>query len=332
MNQLALHDPRDVNSFIRSSALSARSSNDYARNFRMRPHSTGPEAESRFWASGLLRLLKAISQVGLSRTLGMHRDAIYVAVQASEQEERLSMTELKHRVALVTGGSRGIGKAICLSLAEAGAAVAVNYRERASNANAVVNEIRDANGRAEAFRCDVSLGAPVREMVRAIAERLGAIDILVNNAGIAATNGNETEEAFDRAIAVHLKSAFLCTEAILAGMRERRWGRIVHLSAMGARAGSRSVAYGAAKAGLEGLMRSYALQVAKDGVTVNAVAPGLIATEMTHDLIKSGTAMARISAGRPGTAEEISQAVVFLVRNGYVNGQTIAVNGGASFI
>lgn len=242
------------------------------------------------------------------------------------------MSGLKDRVALVTGGSRGIGKAIALALAEAGAAVAINYRERAKDANAVVSEIRDRNGRAEAFCCDVSVGDSVREMVRAIRERLGQVDVLVNNAGIAASHGDTTtEEDFDRTIAINLKSAFLCTEAVLPGMREKGWGRIIHISAMGARTGSRSVAYGAAKAGLEGLMRSYALQVAKEGITVNAVAPGLIDTEMTRELIESGKAIARVPAGRPGTADEIGEAVMFAVRNGYLNGQTIAVNGGASF-
>ncbi len=242
------------------------------------------------------------------------------------------MSELTGRVALVTGGSRGIGKAITLALAEAGAAVAVNYRERAKDANAVVSEIRDHKGRAEAFSCDVSVGALVHDMVRIIGERPGQIDILVNNAGIAASHGNgTTEEEFDRTIAINLKSAFLCTEAVLPGMRGRHWGRIVHISAMGARAGSLSVAYGAAKAGLEGLTRSYALQLAKQGITVNAVAPGLIDTEMTRALIDSGDVIARIPSGRAGTADEIAKAVLLAITNGYITGQTISVNGGALF-
>jgi 3-oxoacyl-[acyl-carrier protein] reductase len=246
--------------------------------------------------------------------------------------ENLSMSELKGRVALVTGGSRGIGKAISLALAETGAAVAVNYRERVNDANAVVGEIQDHNGRAEAFSCDVSVSGFVRAMVQAVEKRLGPIDILVNNAGIAASHGDKTtEEDFDRTIAINLKSAFLCTEAVLPGMRLRHWGRIIHLSAMGARAGSRSVAYGAAKAGLEGLTRSYALQLAKEGITVNAVAPGLIDTEMTRTLIDSGIATSRVPAGRAGTAEEIAQAVMLVVSNSYITGQTISVNGGASF-
>jgi len=125
------------------------------------------------------------------------------------------MNELKGRVALVTGGSRGIGKAVSLALAETGTAVAVNYRERVKDANAVVSEIQNHHGRAEAFRCDVSVSSPVRAMVRAVEDRLGPIDILVNNAGIAASHGDETaEDDFDRTIAINLKSAFLCTEAV----------------------------------------------------------------------------------------------------------------------
>ena len=244
------------------------------------------------------------------------------------------MFELKNRVALVTGGSRGIGKAVTLALAEVGAAVAVNYRERGEEAEAVTEAVRQAGGRAAAFGADVSLGAAVKSMVHDIEERLGPIDILVNNAGVAMARGLEdiTEEDFDRDIAVNLKSAFLCTQAVLPGMRARRWGRIVNISSIGARvgAGSVSVAYGASKAGLEGLTRGYALRLAPDGVTANAVAPGLIDTEMGKPLIEAGVA-ARIPVGRVGLADEIAQAVLMVVRNGYMTGQTIAVNGGALF-
>ncbi len=163
---------------------------------------------------------------------------------------------------------------------------------------------------------------------------LGPIDILVNNAGMAVVRGLDdiTEEDFDRAIAVNLKSAFLCTQAVLPGMRARRWGRIVNISSIGARvgAGSVSVAYGAAKAGLEGLARGYALRLAPEGVTVNAVAPGLIDTEMGKPLIEAGVP-ARIPVGRVGTGDEIAQAIMLLVGDAYITGQTLAVNGGALF-
>jgi 3-oxoacyl-[acyl-carrier protein] reductase len=244
------------------------------------------------------------------------------------------MIDLQNRVALVTGGSRGIGRAIALALAAAGAAVAVNYRERVEDAEAVAASIRQRGGRAAIFGADVSLRIAVQSMAHDIESELGPIDILVNNAGMAAARGLEdiTEEDFDHALAVNLKSAFLCTQAVLPGMRARRWGRIVNLSSIGARmgAGSVSIAYAAAKAGIEGLTRGYALRLASEGVSVNAVAPGLIDTEMGKPLIEAGV-VARIPAGRPGTGEEIAQAVLLLVGNAYMTGQTIAVNGGTLF-
>lgn len=244
------------------------------------------------------------------------------------------MLDLQNRVALVTGGSRGIGEAIALALAKAGAAIAVNYRERVEEAEAVAENIRQGGGRAAIFGADVSLRIAVQSMVHDIEAELGPIDILVNNAGMAAARGLEdiTEEDFDHTLAVNLKSAFLCTQAVLPGMRARRWGRIVNISSIGARigAGSVSIAYAAAKAGIEGLTRGYALRLAPQGVSVNAVAPGLVDTEMGKPLIEAGVA-ARIPVGRPGTGEEIAQAVLLLVGNAYMTGQTIAVNGGSLF-
>jgi 3-oxoacyl-[acyl-carrier protein] reductase len=244
------------------------------------------------------------------------------------------MSDLKNRVALVTGASRGIGRAIALALAEAGAAVAINYREREEEAGAVAEAIRKTGGRVAVFRADVSLRIAVQSMVHDIQERLGPIDILVNNAGMALVRSLEdiTEEDFDRTIAVNLKSAFLCTQAVLPGMRTRRWGRIVNVSSVGARigSGSASIAYGASKAGLEGLTRSYALRLASEGVTANAVAPGLIDTDMGKPLMEAGFT-SRIPVGRVGMGDEIAQAVLLLVCNGYMTGQTIAVNGGVLF-
>jgi 3-oxoacyl-[acyl-carrier protein] reductase len=244
------------------------------------------------------------------------------------------MSDLKDRVALVTGGSRGIGKAVALALARGGVAVAINYRERDSDANAVAEAIRKSGGDAATFGADVSRGAAVQGMVHDVEERFGPIDILVNNAGMAAARGLDeiTEEDFDRAIAINLKSVFLCTQAVLPGMRARRWGRIVNVSSIGARigAGTVSVAYGASKAGVEGLTRAYALRLATSGVTVNAVAPGLVDTDMGKPLMEAGVA-SRIPVGRAGTGDEIAQAVTFLVGNAYMTGQTIAVNGGSLF-
>jgi 3-oxoacyl-[acyl-carrier protein] reductase len=244
------------------------------------------------------------------------------------------MSELNHRIALVTGASRGIGKAIALALANAGAGIAVNYRERAEEAASVVETIHRIGGRAVAIAADVSMADAVRSMIASVEERLGPIDILVNNAGMTAVRGLDdiTENDFDRTMAVNLKSAFLCTQAVLPGMRARRWGRVINISSIGARLGasSVSVAYGAAKAGLEGLTRAYAIRLAPEGVTVNAVAPGLIDTEMGKPLIEAGIAT-RIPVGRVGTGDDIAQAALFLVRDAFITGQTVAVNGGSLF-
>ena len=240
------------------------------------------------------------------------------------------MVDLQGRVALVTGASRGIGRAIALAIAERGAAVAVNFRTRAEEADAVVAQIRSAGGRAIAAPADVSVAAQVNEMAARAAGELGPIDILVNNAGIA--TGGVREEDFDRGIAVNLKSAFLCTEAVLPAMCARRWGRIVNISSVAARgAGAVGVVYNASKAGLEGLTRGYASRVAKDGVTVNAIAPGPIDTDMGAPL-KAGGIEARIPVGRMGLAEEVAQATVMVIGNGFITGQTIAVNGGLAFL
>jgi 3-oxoacyl-[acyl-carrier protein] reductase len=240
------------------------------------------------------------------------------------------MVDLRGRVALVTGASRGIGRAIALALAERGAAVAVNFRRSAEEADALVHEIRSAGGRAIAARADVSVSMQVNEMMARVFSELGPLDVLVNNAGIAISG--VSEEDFDLGIAVNLKSAFLCTEAVLPGMRARRFGRIVNISSAAARgAGLLGVVYNASKAGLEGLTRGYAARTAKDGVTVNALAPGPIDTEMGAPL-KAGGVEARIPVGRMGRAEEVAEATVMIIGNGFITGQTIAVNGGVAFL
>ena len=238
--------------------------------------------------------------------------------------------DLSGRVALVTGGSRGIGKAIAMSLASAGAAVAVNYRERVEQARAVVDAILAGDGRAIAVPADVSLQKPVQEMISRVERELGPVDILVNNAGVATVRGlDDLDEAeFDRTITVNLKSAFLCTQAVLPGMRARRWGRIVNMSSAAARGpGVVGVHYNAAKAGLEGLTRGYASRVAREGITVNAIAPGPIDTDMA-DPLRETEAFKRIPVGRLGTAEEVAQATLLVVANEFITGQTLAVNGG----
>ena len=242
------------------------------------------------------------------------------------------MALLTDRVALVTGGSRGIGRAVALALADAGAAVAVNYRERADDARTVVDAIRSAGGRAMAIGADVSRSVEVSAMVAAVVHELGPVDVLVNNASLAIIRGVEdiTEEEFDLTIAVNLKSAFLCTQAVVPAMRARKWGRIVNISSGAARgAGGVGVHYNASKAGMEGLTRGYAARLVKDGITVNAVAPSLIET----DMVKAGLASSasRIPLGRFGTADECAQVVLMLVGNAYMTGQTVPLSGGLAF-
>jgi 3-oxoacyl-[acyl-carrier protein] reductase len=243
------------------------------------------------------------------------------------------MASLNNRVALVTGGSRGIGRAIAVSLAEAGAAIAVNYRDKAAEARNVTETIRGAGGRAMVVGADVSQAAEVAAMMAAVERDLGPVDVLINNAGIGLvrTVDDLTEDDFDRTIAVNLKSVFLCTQAVVPGMRARKWGRIVNISSGAARgAGGVGPHYNASKAGMEGMTRGYAARLVKDGITVNAVAPSLIET----DMVRSGVASspARIPLGRFGTPEECAQAVLMVIGNAYMTGQTVALSGGMSFV
>jgi 3-oxoacyl-[acyl-carrier protein] reductase len=240
--------------------------------------------------------------------------------------------DLNGHTALVTGASRGIGAAIAMVLAEAGAAVAINYRERADEADAVVAKIMESGGRATAIAADVSQAAAVAKMVDLAGSALGAIDILVNNAGLAIVRGIDdlTEGDFDQTIAVNLKSAFLCTQAVVPAMRAKKWGRIVNISSGAARgAGAIGVHYNASKAGMEGLTRGYAARLVKEGITVNAVAPSLIET----DMMRGRSDLARnIPLGRLGQPGEVAQAVLMVLGNDYMTGQTIILNGGMAFI
>ena len=239
---------------------------------------------------------------------------------------------LNGHTALVTGASRGIGAAIAIALAEAGAAVAVNYRERAGEADAVVAGIKELGGRAIAIAADVAQAAAVAKLVDQAVAALGPIAILINNAGMAIVRGIDdlTEADFDQTIAVNLKSAFLCTQAVVPAMRAKKWGRIVNISSGAARgAGAIGVHYNASKAGMEGLTRGYAARLVKEGITVNAVAPSLIET----DMMRGRSDLARnIPLGRLGHSEEVAQAVLMALGNDYMTGQTIMLNGGMNFI
>nr|WP_294559880.1 SDR family oxidoreductase [uncultured Rhodopila sp.] len=242
------------------------------------------------------------------------------------------LPDLTGRIALVTGASRGIGAAIALALAEAGADVAVNYRQRFAEAESVAASVTAIGRRAITIATDVSDSTAVAAMVANMTSRLGAPDILVNNAGIALIRGIDdlTEADFDQTIAVNLKSVFLCTHAVLPHMRAQNWGRIVNISSGAARgAGGVGLHYNASKAGVEGVTRGYAARLVKQGITVNAVAPSLIET----DMVKAGLASsaARIPLGRFGTSEEVAQVVVMLIGNAYMTGQTVALSGGMAF-
>jgi 3-oxoacyl-[acyl-carrier protein] reductase len=238
---------------------------------------------------------------------------------------------LRGHVALVTGGSRGIGAAIVKTLGEAGCSVAVNYRERGAEAEALAKAIITAGGKSVAIAADVSKADAVAAMVERANGELGPIDILVNNAGIAVVRGVDdlTESDFDATMLVNLKSAFLCTQAVLPGMRAKKWGRIVNISSGAARgAGAIGPHYNASKAGMEGLTRGYAARLVKEGITVNAVAPSLIETDMMKG---QPQLISRIPLGRFGQPEEVAKAVMMLIDNPYMTGQTIAMSGGMAF-
>ncbi len=239
------------------------------------------------------------------------------------------MTDLSNRVALVTGASRGIGRAIAVALGGAGAAVAVNFRTHGDEAAAVSAEIEKLGGRSVAVQADVSRSGDVASLVANVERRLGPVDILVNNAAVAPPREIDelTEELWEEVMAVNLKSAFLLTQALLPGMRSRRWGRVINVSSTAAQVGGIvGPHYAATKAGLLGLTHAYAALLVKEGITVNAIAPALIRTDMLAPNPKVRPEL--IPVGRLGEPDEVAQVALMLARNAYITGQTIQVNGG----
>jgi len=237
--------------------------------------------------------------------------------------------DLRGKVALVTGGSRGIGRQIALALAGQGADIALNFLNSEKEADQAVRAIKSLGPRCIAVRADVSRNDTVLEMVKTIKEALGPVQILVNNAGASRPQAVQdiTETDWDDMIRTNLKSAFLVTQAALPDMRSKRWGRIVNISSVAAQLGGVvGPHYAASKAGLIGLTHSYANLLAKEGITVNAVAPALIATDMVRQNPNARADL--IPVGRFGTVEEVAEAVLMLVGNGYITGQTLNVNGG----
>jgi 3-oxoacyl-[acyl-carrier protein] reductase len=237
--------------------------------------------------------------------------------------------DITGKVALVTGGSRGIGRAIARALAEAGADIAITYLSRAAEADETRAAIEQTGRRCLAVQSDVSVAGEAARMVETVGRGFGAIDILVNNAGRIRPQALEAigEADWDEIVDVNLKSAFLVTQAVVPGMRARGWGRIINLSSVAAQLGGVvGPHYAAAKAGLFGLTHAYAALLAREGVTANAIAPALIATEMV-----SGNPRARpdlLPVGRFGTVDEVAAIALLLARNGYITGQTYNVNGG----
>ncbi|WP_409305961.1 3-oxoacyl-[acyl-carrier-protein] reductase [Peribacillus sp. SCS-155] len=242
---------------------------------------------------------------------------------------------LAGKVALVTGASRGIGREIALELARQGANVAVNYSGNEAKANEVVNEIKSFGRDAIAIQCNVSESESVTEMVKKVIETFGSLDILVNNAGITRDNllMRMKEEEWDDVINTNLKGVFLCTKAATRQMMKQRSGRIINIASIVGVSGNPGQAnYVAAKAGVIGLTKTAAKELASRGITVNAVAPGFIATDMTEKLteeVKEGM-LSQIPLARLGDPKDIAGVAVFLASDAsrYMTGQTLHVDGG----
>ena len=239
-------------------------------------------------------------------------------------------TDLEHKVALVTGGSRGIGAAICRKLAEEGSAVAVAYRSGADEAEAVASELASAGAVARTFGADLGEEGEPERLIADVEQAFGRIDVLVANHGVGVVSPlGETDVAvFDQAIAVNLRSPFFLVQAALPGMRERGFGRILFMSSAAAfRGGPIGAHYAASKSGLHGMTHYLSAQLAPEGITVNAIAPGFIDTEMLpgdpNELAKL------IPAGRVGKPEEVADLAVATLRNAFVTNHVVLVDGGS---
>lgn len=242
---------------------------------------------------------------------------------------------LQGKVAIVTGASRGIGKAIALELGKRGAKVVVNYSKSAEGANEAVEAIKAAGSEALAFQADVSDAKAATALIKSASDTYGRLDILVNNAGTTRDQllMSMPEEDWDVVLTTNLKSAFNCSKAAVRPMIRQRGGRIINITSVsGVMGNAGQTNYAASKAGLIGFTKALAREVATRNVTVNAVAPGFIPTDLTNNLaenLKNETLKA-IPLGRWGTAEEIAHAVAFLASDeaGYITGQTLNVDGG----
>lgn len=242
---------------------------------------------------------------------------------------------MEGNVALVTGGSRGIGRAVCLELAGCGAAVAVNYAGNSRAAEETAQLCRALGAEAEIFQADVTDSAACDALIAAVRERFGRLDILVNNAGVSRDSLLMTakEEDVSKTLDTNLKGAYFCTRAASKVMVRQKYGRIICLSSVvGLRGNPGQTAYAASKAGVLGLVKAAAKELAGRDITVNAVAPGYIETDMTAALPDKAkqTMLAAIPKGRPGSPEEVARAVAFFAEkeSAYITGQVLCVDGG----
>jgi 3-oxoacyl-[acyl-carrier protein] reductase len=245
------------------------------------------------------------------------------------------MAQLNEKIAVVTGASRGIGRAIALELAKRGATVIINYQTNADAANEVVDRIKQGGGQALAVQADVSLEADANALIKTAIDTYGKIDILINNAGTTRDNVIMLMGAddFDTVLNTNLRSAWLCSKAAVRAMMRKRYGRIINITSISGIVGNGGQTnYSASKAGLIGLTKSLAREVASRNITVNAVAPGFVLTDLTSGLPEEITSKLNenIPLGRWGSVEDVAYATAFLAsdESAYITGQVLVVDGG----
>ena len=238
---------------------------------------------------------------------------------------------LNGKTAIVTGGSRGIGRAIALRLSSLGADIAIIHAGNSEAAEKTAEECSRSGVRAIPYRCDISCSDEVRNTVKMINSELGNISVLINNAGVTKDGlvAMMSEDSWDRVIDTNLKGAYLMTRAVIPCLLRSKGGRIVNISSVSGLMGNAGQAnYSASKAGLIGLTKSVARELAHKGITCNAIAPGFIRTDMTKDIEDNNPLLSSIPLGRMGEAEDVASAAAFLIASPYITGEVIRVDGG----